>query len=39
MNNDNKRPSKFLDVNVDENSSHDADYDILLTKTIYDIVI
>jgi DNA polymerase-3 subunit epsilon len=31
--------AKFLGVNVDENSLHDADYDIFLTKSIYDIVI
>lgn len=31
--------AKFLGVNVDDNSLHDADYDIFLTKAIYDIVI
>lgn len=31
--------AKFLGVNVDENSLHYADYDIFLTKAIYDIVI
>ena len=31
--------AKFLGVNVDDNSLHNADYDIFLTKSIYDIVI
>jgi DNA polymerase-3 subunit epsilon len=31
--------AKFLGVNVDDASLHNADYDIFLTKAIYDIVI
>ena len=31
--------AKFLGVHVDEDSLHNADYDIYLTKAIYDIVV